>query len=320
MPSTRGGQHGNLCYTFEDAGFNQSPNDTTFKPFGSNARMETFDAARQAERIFNASNVAVDIIRQNFDGGWGVTFDLSEPPWWLAGIFGQPSTANPVGNQYEHTYDFDNGNDPVPLRLYAPTDGFNSYYVTPGCWIVSVSIDQTDNESPSITLTGGYAKEPPEESSLSPTVPDFSQTTFSNRHFEVQTDGQAVGRAQNTNIELQTNTEGISELGSEEVVDFTPRTFEPSVTWDKIRYVGETVDAHQRFLDASQVTTKARWDNGETGDAMYVVEIDVTDSYPSQWSESGRNDPEEDLMEELQEMGQDATALVVSDDATPPGV
>jgi hypothetical protein len=46
----------------------------------------------------------------------------------------------------------------------------------------------------------------------------------------------------------------------------------------------------------------------------------VTGSYPDQYSETGRNDPDADLTEELQELGEDATVLVVTDDATPPGV
>lgn len=319
MPDVRKGFHGDICYVFEDAGFNTDPTDTTFKGFGSNVTMDTFEGGRQAERKYNASRTAAEIIGQNFDGGWGVTFEMSEPPWWLAAIFGQPTTTNPAGNQYEHTYDLANGNDPVPLRLYAPTDGFSNYYVVPGCWLVSASFDQSQDGSPEVSLTGGFAAEPTEDNSLSPQVPDFSQSTFSNCDAEVLTDGKSVGRSQSTSVTLETGTEGKSEIGACNMVDFAPGPFEPEITYDHIRWVGENVDFHQRFLDSSSVTTEVNWDNGQTSDAKYAVELDLTGSFPNQWTESNRNDPDADLIEELQEMALDADVLVVTDDATPPG-
>lgn len=320
MVDVRKGHHGDICYTFEDAGFDTDPTDTTFKAFGGNTTMDTFEGGRQAQREYNASRTAAEIIRNNFDGGWGVSFDLGAfPPWWVAAIYGQPTTANPVGMQYEHTYDLANGNDPVPLRLYAPTDGFANYYVVPGCYLVSASIDQSEDGVPEVSLTGGFARDPFESTGLSPAAPSFSQSTFENRDAEVIVGGSTLGRSQSTSLSLETGTEGKSEIGTDQMVDFAPGAFEPSLTYDHIRWVGETVDLHQRFIDESQVTTEVHWDNGETGDAKYAVEVSVTGSYPDSWSESGRNDPDSDLIEELQEMGEDATVLVVSDDATPPG-
>lgn len=323
MPQVRSGFHGDIAYTFEDAGFDTDPTDTTFKGFGGNATMDTFEGGRQAQREYNASRTAAEIIRQNFDGGWGVSFDLGAfGPWWLASIYGQPSTANPAGNQYEHTYDLANGNDPVPLRLYAPTDGFSEYYVVPGCWLVSASIDQGEDGLPEVSLTGGFARDPYEDTGLSPNVPDFpsAKGTFDNRDAEVQIDGSTLGRSQSTSLSLETNTEGKSEIGTDQMVDFSPGAFEPSMTYDHIRWVGETVDLHQRFADANQVGTSLIYDNGETGDAAYIVRGDVSEEYPDSWSESGRNDPDADLTEEIQGMGQDATFVVTSNDATPPGV
>jgi hypothetical protein len=319
-PDTRKGHHGDIAYTFEDAGYDSTPNDTTFKGFGGNATMDTFEGGRQAQREYNASRTAAEIIRQNFDGGWGVSFDLGAfPPWWLAAIYGQPTTSNPIGEQYEHSYDLANGNDPVPLRLYAPTDGFSEYYVVPGCWLVSASIDQGEDGTPEVSLTGGFARDPYEDTTLSPTVPNFSQSTYENRDAEAIVDGTTIGRSQSTSLSLETGTEGKSEIGTDKMVDFSPGAFEPSLTYDHIRWVGEQVDMHDRFVNATQVTTELKWDNGETGDAKYAVEVSVTGSYPDSWSESGRNDPDADLIEELQDMGEDATVLVVSDDATPPG-
>jgi hypothetical protein len=323
MPDVRKGFHGDLTYVFEDAGYDSSPTDTTFKGFGGNATMDTFEGGRQAQREYNASRTAAEIIRQNFDGGWGVTFDLGAfGPWWLAAAYGQPDTSNPIGNQYEHSYTIRDGTDPVPLRIYAPTDGFSNYYVVPGCFLVSISIDQSEDGTPECSLSGGFARDPYEDNTLSPEVPSFptAKQTFENRDAEVLVDSTSLGRSQSTSLSLETNAEGKSEIGTDKMVDFAPGAFEPSITFDHIRWVGENVDLHDRFVNATQVTTEIHWDNGETGDALYAIEASVTDSYPDQWSEAGRNDPDADLTEELQEMGQDAEVLVVSDDANPPGV
>ena len=321
MPDVRKGFHGDIGYVFEDAGYDTDPTDTTIKGFGGNATMDTFEGGRQAQREYNASRTAAEIIRQNFDGGWGVSFDLGAfPPWWLAGIYGQPDTTNPVSNQYEHLYSIRDGTDPVPLRLYAPTDGFNEYYVVPGAYLVSASIDQGEDGTPEVSLTGGFARDPFEDTGVTTDVPDFSQSTYENRDAELIVDSTTVGRSQSTSLSLETNAEGKSEIGTDKMVDFAPGAFEPSLTYDHIRWVGENVDFHDRFVNATSVTTEIHWDNGETGDALYAVEATVSGSYPDQWSESGRNDPDADLTEELQDVGEDAEVLVISDDATPPGV
>jgi hypothetical protein len=321
MVDVRKGFHGDIGYVFEDAGYDTDPTDTTIKGFGGNATMDTFEGGRQAQREYNASRTAAEIIRQNFDGGWGVSFDLGAfPPWWLAGIYGQPDTTNVVDSQYEHLYSIRDGTDPVPLRLYAPTDGFNEYYVVPGAYLVSASIDQGEDGTPEVSLTGGFARDPFEDTGVTTDVPNFSQSTYENRDAELIVDSTTVGRSQSTSLSLETNAEGKSEIGTDKMVDFAPGAFEPSLTYDHIRWVGENVDFHDRFVNATSVTTEIHWDNGETGDELYAVEATVSGSYPDQWSESGRNDPDADLTEELQDVGEDAEVLVISDDATPPGV
>jgi len=324
MPDVRKGFHGDIQFVFEDStAFDQTdsdPTDTDFKAFGSNTTMDTFEGGRQAERKYNASRTAAEIIAQNFDGGWGVTFELgAAPAWWLAGIFGDPSTSNPAGEQYEHLYDLDNDNDPRSFRLYAPTDGFSNYYVVPGAWIVSASFDQSADGSPEVNLTGGFASEPFEDTGASPTTPALADDTYSNRDAEVQVDSTTVARAQSTSLTLETGTEGKSEIGAETMVDFAPGAFEPEATFDHIRWVGEAVDFHSRFIDRTQVPLAVNWDNGETGDAKRAVEVDLLNGYPNQWSESNRNDPDADLLEELQEMAQDAEVLISNATATPPG-
>jgi len=326
MPDTRKGFHGDILYAFEDSGsFNQTGTITTDsgdpdKTFGSNATMDTFEGGRQAERKYNASREAAEIIAQNFEGGWGVTFELGAvPAWWLATIYGDPVSSNPTGSQYEHSYDLDNDNDPRSLRIYAPTDGFSNYYVVPGCWVVSASIDQSQDGSPEVNLTGGFASEPYEDDTITFDEVAFNDSTYSNRDAEVRVDGSTVGRSQDTSVTLETGTEGKSEIGTDTMVDFAPGAFEPEMTVDHIRWVGETVDFHQRFIDQTQATVELNYDNGETGDAKRAFEVDLNSAFPNGWSESNRNDPDADLLEELTEMAESADVLIVNETATPPG-
>lgn len=321
--STKAGHHGDVLYKFEDAGFDTSPSDTTFKIFGSNATLDTYEGSHEAVRVFNADRKAAQIIRQVFDGAWSITGELSEPPWWLSGVWGQPTTTgmdtdgDGVNDLWEHKYSLGDGNDPETLRLYTPTDGFSEVETLSGCAVASFSVDQTQPNNPEFTITGAYAREPFRQA-ISPTIPALSESTFSNRKAELTVGGSTVGRAQNAGLDVQTGTELVGEIGSGQAVDFTPKTFAPDPTWDKILFEGQTVDALQRFLDATSTALSLVYDNGETGSNQYIVDFDVIDSFPNQWSESGRNDPEADLMDELQEMGEDATCTVTVDQSAPP--
>lgn len=320
MTGARGGQHADVCYVFEDNGFNTSPTDTTFKTFGGNATPDTFEGSHNAVRVFNADRKAAEIIEQTFDGSWSVTTEgFTEPPWWLAALYGQPTSTNVAGNLYEHSYDIDNGNDPVSLRLYMPTDGFASYKYIGGAVIASVSVDQSSDGSPEISISGAYAQEPQTASSLSPTVPDFAETSFSNRDAEAKIAGTTIGKAQNTTVNIEANTELIGEIGSENAVDFIPKAWEPDVTFDKILSTTQSVDPLSKFTTGAQASVELIYDNGETGDSQYVVDLNAEGALPSDWSESGRNDSEANLVEELQNMAEDLSVTVTEDIASPPG-
>lgn len=314
MGQARGGKHADVVYKFEDNGFDSTPADTVFKGFGGNATLDTFEGSHQAVRVFNADRNAAEIIGQVFDGAWSVTFDLgAAPPWWLQAVYGPPTQTEITTGLYEYTYALDNGNDPQALRLYLPTDGFSEYEYLPGCVIASVTVDQSQGESPECTVSGAYAREPQRDSTETISVPAFDKSTFSNRNGDLEIGGDRLAKSQTQNVELQTGTELIGEIGTEHMVDFVPRTFEPSVTADKIVATDQTVDPLQRFKDAASVALLQTWTNGASGTDEYAVSLDFSGSYPGDWSESGRNDPEADLTEELSEMALDCEARVTID-------
>lgn len=315
--TAKGGAHGDVVYKFEDNGFASSPTDTSFKGFGGNVSMDTFEGSHEAVRVFNADRKAAEIIEQVFDGSWSITGELgAEPPWWFQAIWGSPTTSGT--GPYTHTYSLSSGGDPETLQLYTPTDGFANYEVLYGCAVATMTIDQSHPNSPEFTLSGAYAQEPSRESSQTVTVPALSESTFNNRTADVTVGGTRVAKAQTSQVEIQTGMELTGEIGAGDMTDFVPRAFEPNPTYDKIVDDGQSVDLLSRFTGGSQVTTDLAWNNGESGTSEYEVSIDMTGSFPNSWSESGRNDPESDLMEELQDMAEDATATITVNTSAPP--
>lgn len=313
--SSRAGHHGDVTYKFEDAGFRNSPTDDQYKIFGGNVTFDTWEGSHQAIRVFNAEEYAAEIIGQTFDGAWGVSFQLTEPPWWLAGVLGQPGSGTQVGttSAYEFTYSNTDANNPTTFRLYLPTDGFTNYEMLEGCTISTVTVDQTFDGSPDVSLSGAYAGEPNSQSTPSVSINAFTESTFQNRDAELQVGGSTVAKSQNTSITFEANVELKGEIGSETAVDFVPKVFDPNATFDKIIYASPTVDFLDRFRGSTQANIEMIYDNGQTGDNQYIAEFQVNDQFPDQFSESGRNDPEADLIRELQGMGETAQGRIVTD-------
>lgn len=313
--SAKGGAHGDVVYKIEDGGFNSEPTDTEFKVFGGNATMDTFEGSHEAVRVFNADRKAAEIVEQVFDGAWSVTGELgAEPPWWFQAVWGAPDVENVTGEIHTFDYSLDSGGDVETLRLYTPTDGFAEYEVLGGCSVASVTIDQSHPNNPEFTITGAYASPPERDDTETISIPSFRKSTFNNRMADVEVDSDRVAKAQAHQIEIPTGIELVGEIGSDDMVDFVPRGFEPNPTYDKIVAEGQTVDLLERFLDAESVDVTHEWNNGDE----YSVEVDVTGSFPNSWSESGRNDPDADLMEELQDMAVDATATITVDESDVP--
>lgn len=317
---SRAGHHGDSVYKFEDNGFNSSPNDDEYKLWGGSATMDTWEGSHQAKRVFNADEYAAEIVKQVFDGAWSITCNLTQPPWWIATVFGQPGSGSLVsGSLYDYTYNLTDSNNPTSLRIYNPTDGFSNYEMLGGCVVSSITIDQSQPNSPECTITGAYAAEPTNQGSPSVTIPDFEESTFINRDATLDIDGTTVARVQGLQVTLEANVELANEVGSASAVDFIPQQFTPSIQFDHIVHTGQSNDFLDRFRNETQSDITLTFDNGQSGDSQYAVDFVVENQFPNQWNESGRNDPEAQLIEELQGMGETATAEItttVTDDDT----
>jgi hypothetical protein len=311
----RAGHHADVLYDHEPS-FDSAPSSPSPKVFGSNVTMDTFEGSHEAVRIFNAERDAADIIEQIFDGAWSVTGELSEPPWWLGTVWGSPVSTEITSPTYEHDYSLDSGGDPRSIRIYAPTEGFSNYEYLPGCVASTLTIDQSVPGNPEFTLSGAYAREPQDDNTVDLTVPDLSERTFNNRKASLTVGGDTVGIVQNATLTVETNTDLINELGTGHAVDFSPKVFAPSIDYEKIVATDQTVDLLSRFKGRTQVGVDFQYDNGEPSGEQYEVQFALSQVFPSDWSETGRNDPEADLMEDLSEMAQSATAKIINDDST----
>lgn len=315
---SRAGHHANALWDHEPS-FDTAPSTPNPQIFGGNVTVDTNEGSHEAVRIFNADRKAAEIIEQVFDGAWSITGELGpEPPWWLSAVLGSPNSTNVAGNLYDHEYGLGVGGDLDSLRIYEQVEGFNTYREIPGCVVATFTIDQSVPGNPEFTISGAYAREPDQNSTLTLDVPEFSKRSFNNRLASLDIGADTPGLIQSTSITVETGTEVINELGTGHGVDFSPKVLAPSVDYEKIIATDQTVDLYQRFVDKNQVDVVLSYDNGESGDAQYRLEFTVGASFPDSWSRTGVNDPEADLSDDLNEMAEDFDAVITVDESSPP--
>lgn len=316
MPGARSGHHANVVYAFEPS-FNTGASSPTYKTFGGNATVDP-SGDKNAERIYNADRNTAEIVEQVFNGSFSVTHEITDPLWYVSGILGEPSSSNISGSLYEHVYELDNNNDPKSLRVYLPTDGFSDYVVLPGCVITGLDIDQSQPGNPEATVSFEYAAEPFKDSSKSPSAPAFDKSTYSNRDGSLTVDNNVVAKTQSASVSLSGVNEMVNEVGAGARVDFRSTSYEPDASFEKIIATGQTTDPLDLFTDANLINYELKFDNGETGDAQYTTEFIISESFPDSFSESGRNDPDAELTESLDQLGEDMTVKITVDEYTPP--
>lgn len=306
MPA-RSGRHAGLLYYWEDAGFKQTPNDSTAKPFGANATLDTREGSHNAVRVFNPqSREAAQIIEQNFSGSFTVSFELSNP-WWLGAVISQPSTTGSSA-PYEHTFD---GEDPSSMRLVSPVEGVGEEALK-GCVVSSASISADVPGNPQINLNGAYASEEIlNEGSASTTQPPLEERALTHRQATLSVAGSTESRIQSVSVDIENNNDMIDELGAAEPVDYSPKKREPSVDYGDIvqdqseqkRFYGDSASATspQRTIE-NDVEIRLTFDNGKTGSDKNSLELILGGAFPDTYSRDGVGDAEADLEGELQEM------------------
>lgn len=322
----RSGRHAGIAYYYEDAGFKAAPNDTTAKTFGANPTMDTKEGSHNAVRVFNPqSREAAQIIEQNFDGSWSVTFELTNP-WWIRAVVADPGspTDNADGS---YTYSF-TGDVPSSMQIIQPTEGISSEVALKGAVVASCSITNDVPGNPQVSLNGAYATEEEVDDGAGnlTSQPQISERALTHRDASLSVSGSTEARIQSVTLDIENNIDMIPELGSGEPVDYSPKVRAPSIDYSDIVqdrseqerfYGGGGATTPQEKIE-NQVQIDLQWDNGKTGSSQNLIKFILSGAFPDTYSRENIGNPEEDLQGTLNEMIEGVTAEATNGTATFP--
>lgn len=221
-----------VYYVHEDNGFNASPNDSTNKAFGANATMDRAEGTNNAVEVMEpASKTPIEIIEQAFEGSWTVTFDYVNP-WWLAFLFGSPSTTE--NSDGTHTHTFSDANEALSHKITAGYQGASEGRVLTGCVAATATINPSVGGTAQVQLQGAYAEETPlgEAPASQPSLGGLSPMTFAEASLD--RDGSTLGYVQDATVEIPTNIRLIQEFGSRIAVDYAQHQMTPTIQFSKI--------------------------------------------------------------------------------------
>lgn len=331
----------------DDDSFNQAPaapSDTENKTFGANVTADAFDRSQNPERIYKPfSRTADTILEAQFDGSWGTDHILSNT-WWLQFIFGQPTTSG-TSAPYTHTYELDNGNPPRTAQLIQEThygDGSVSQTVYTGCFVSSIDVDVSTEDTVSVSLDGTYTDEeyyatasnsPYGEIGSQPDI-KYRPMHFGNSLFKFDRDNdgtaETLSLVQDASISLEGNAEGERELGTRLIAIPSFLQFEPDISYTHLVDAGikeeeQTASAYgstasttiqETMNDANDLAAELEFDAG-TAKANKLT-FNTTGAFPDSYSRDNVGSPEDALEDDVDRLSQDVTAIVESDVQTPP--
>lgn len=304
-------------YLWEDNGFRNAPTDSTYKIWGHDAQVTAAEGGHEAVRVFNPnSNRAADIIEQAFQGSFSLESVITNP-WWLRGVLGTASTSG-TSAPYTHTYQ---GGPPDPLRIAMANEDNEHERTLMGCVISDIEVSVEVEGNATLSIDGAYAKEKnPDESGniFTQPTPEERPMTFAQATLDVgATTYQLV---QSASLSLSLNTEMIRELGDRYPVTFSPKVFDVSLDFSRVRKDNADID---RFYDGTDTmsqtvenekTLDLLFDNGESGSDKNSLSFEMSGAIPNELSEEGLGDEESDVEVSMTEMGQDLK--VVAENST----
>jgi hypothetical protein len=306
MPVASG--HGvNVSFLFEDNGFASSPNDSTHKPFGQDARLTTRDATNSLQRVSNpGSRDTNELVETNFEGSWAVEMNLSATEW-LQLLYGSPSsTSNTDSTTLSYTPD----TLPTSFQIVEGTQATGAETLLQGCIVTSASIDLTQGEVATVSLEGNYATEDHTPSTSLTSQPSVSEDTLAFQDATLNRDGSELDLMQSASLTLNPNVRLVYDFGSRTAEDFGVGRFETELTGtrvvnsddDKTRiYGGASATSPQTDITNEQDMTFT-FDNGRGGADIKTVTFNVSGATPESFSRANIGDPDSNLEDELSEM------------------
>lgn len=325
MPTTAG-HHTRVTYLWEDSSgspnFAGTPDDSTYKTFGSDVTVGTLEGSNQAVRVFDPGDrEARNAIEQMFSGSWSVEFTLTNP-WWLKAVLAEATASGT--DPTTHTFD---GQVPYSMRLIIGNENTGNERILKGCVVASARIQVSVNGMVTVSLDGAYADEeetsPGEASLQSQVTPTERPMTFAQA--SIARGGSTLGLVQSLSISIENNTDIIGELGSRVGVDYSPKVRSINVELGDIvdddtelsRMYGDSAATTPETKVDNSVAMTATFDNGETGSSKNSLTINLSGNIPQSYSRSGTGDPEADLEGTLNEITPSIDATAENSTASP---
>lgn len=313
-----------VTYLWEDNGYLQTPNDSTDKTFGANARLTVAEGSRAAVQVVDpGSDLPADTIEQMFDGAWGVQFELTNA-YWLRFIFGAPTTTG--SGPYTHTY---SGISATPARIIEGYEGNDHERQLMGCVLSQCQIQPAVNQNVRVTLRGPYGKERLVDQSggggiRSQVATSYRTMTFAQALLAV--DATTESLAQDASLALPLNAQLIPAFNSNFAADFWHPTLRPQLDFSSIKDAGDTTHLVEMYGGALTMSEKVTdkdpatltFDNKETGTDANKLTISLTGTVPNSYGEDGSGDPDALIRQRINRMVEGVSATYENNTATAP--
>lgn len=320
MSGVETGANSPLWYKWEDGGFTADPTGSAI-PLGPGATLDTNEGSNNAVRVMAPDNKeAADIIAQNFDGSYSFSFTLADP-WFLAMVFGQPTTEGT--GPYTHTYD---GDSPESVQLVEGYRGSGMKRKLRGCVPRTVRINTQVPQQVQVTVNGAYADEnnPTETIEAQPDY-DYRPMKFSEARLDLE--GTKEQYVQNASLTITVNPQLVDALDSRTSVDFWTGVREPDLDYSKLmdKNAGPGPDLEDFYGSAGATSPQ----DAVTSDAPLTMEFasavdtntltfNLGGGFPNTYSETGVGDPTQALQEDLNRMVKTVDAVAENGTETAP--
>ncbi len=316
MPSLAG-HRARLSYLWEDNGFASPPDDTDQKPFGADATLDTLQGSNNAVEVFQPNTrEATEIIEQQFQGSWSISFTLTNP-WWLAAVISTASTSG-SSEPYTHTYD---GDIPTTMQLVQGTEQVGSERILKGCVVTSAEISTQVGGMVEISLDGAYADEELIEGASLVEQPVIQYRPLHFGHATMSDGDSTYSLVQNVSVSIENNIDLIQEIGTRTAVDYSPKIRSTSLSWSDITedddelkdmYGGNT-SVQETVENTSDVSIL--FDNRKTGADKNTLQVDLEGVFSNEYGRSGIGDPEADLQGSMSDMTVGVSVTAENDQA-----
>jgi hypothetical protein len=330
MPSgVSAGHETTLMYLWEDNGFSSSPTDSTHKTFGADPTLDTAEGSNALQRVFRPGKRAgIDQIAMIFEGSWAVSFTLTNP-WWVASLIGEPSQTDNADGTYTYTYSMTQDGSPTTMRIINGHEQSGKERVLKGCMATRCTIDVNVEGEVEVTLEGAYADEEiltPASLTSQPTK-NYDPLTFAEGSISVG--GTVENYVQSMSLTVENNIDPIREMGTRVVIDYNPKTIEPSVDFGKLfegdhtsleaLFGGSGATTPQEDADDNQASVDMGFDNAKAaGSGQNTGTFTLSGTLTESYGESGTGDPTADLEENINRSGLEPSLSWTNEESAAP--